>query len=100
VAVLSADFLINYPDFAPLGQTDATLITAVLARAERRVSPTWTAATRDDMVMLVAADMLAKGPWGRNANLKEPGKPSAYAEEIKERKLAETCGRSRIVGEE
>jgi hypothetical protein len=52
------------------------------------------------MVMLVAADMLAKGPWGRNANLKEPGKPSAYAEEIKERKLAETCGRSRIVGEE
>jgi hypothetical protein len=41
--------------------------------------------------------MLACGPWGRNAKLSEPGKPTAYRTELRERKMAHGVGRSRIV---
>jgi hypothetical protein len=93
----TAQFLVEYPDFVTLHAEDAPLIAAALARAERRISPTWPEETRDDMVYLTCADMLACGPWGRNAKLSEPGKPTAYRTELRERKMAHGVGRSRIV---
>jgi hypothetical protein len=97
MTVTAASFLVNHTEFTTLHAEDAPLIEATIARAERRVSPTWPEETRDDMVMLQAADMLAQGPWGRNAKLSEPGKPTAYRTELDERKKAHACGRSRIV---
>lgn len=97
MAIDADTFILEYSEFEPIHSEDADLVERVVARADRRVSVSWTAETREDMVFLVAADMLAKGPWGRNARLSEPGKPTAYACEIRERKLAYAMGLARIV---
>ena len=103
MAVDSATFLDNYPEFAALQFEDVadgtTYVAAVLARAERRISSDISPeALRDDFVMLQAADMLAMSPWGRAARLSEPGKPTAWCEDLERRKKAYGFARSRIVG--
>lgn len=96
-APTAASFLIDYPEFAPLHAAASALVDAVLARADRRITAEWPAGTRDDMVKLQAADMLARTPMGRNAQLSEPGKPTTWGEDLLERKKAFACARSRIV---
>jgi hypothetical protein len=76
---------------------DAPLIAAVIARAERRIGDLWPAEVRDDIVELQAAHMLALSPAGRNAKLSEPGMPTAYECELKERKKGNAFARLRIV---
>lgn len=90
-------FLTNYPEFAPLHLEDSALITAVLARAERRIGAAWPAAVRDDIVALSVAHMLSLTPMGRAAKLSEPGMPTAYQTELMDRKKAFACARSRVV---
>lgn len=97
MSVSAATFIQNYPEFQPLYVENEPLIVAVLARAERRIGDAWEADVRDDIVMLQTADMLAQTPMGRNARLSEPGKPTAYAADLKCRKLGNACGRSRVV---
>lgn len=93
----AATFVVEYPEFRALYAEDEPLIVAVVARADRRISPTWPEETRDDLVYLQAADILARGPWGRNAKLSEPGAPTAYGEDLACRKKGYAMGRSRIV---
>ena len=97
MTVTAASLVLNYPEFTTIHAEDAPYIEAVVARADRRVSVSWPEETRDDQVMLVAAEMLACGPWGRNAKLTEPGQPTAFQTELKERKRANALGRGRIV---
>jgi len=80
VAVTAASFLVAYPEFALL---DEGYVTAVLARAERRIGDHWREDLRDDIVELQTAHMLALSPAGRNAKLSEPGKPTAYEADLK-----------------
>lgn len=100
MTVTATTFLIDYPEFEPLHAEDSALITAVLGRAERRITPSWPEDTRDDMVSLQAADMLARTPMGRNAKLSSPDYRvrTSYAEELDQRKKAYAFGRSRVVG--
>lgn len=97
MAVTSAEFLVDYPEFVPLNAEDAPLIVAVLARAERRVSPTWPEATREDRVKLTAAVMLARGPWGRNARLSNNDGVTCYDKDLLDNAKAHAVGRSRVV---
>jgi hypothetical protein len=97
VSVSAADFLISYPEFTPLHTEDAPLVDAVLARAARRLKGPWPSDVLVDMIMLSAADMLARGPWGRDAKLSAPGSTTSYAEELTIRKKAFACGRSRVL---
>lgn len=96
-APTAAAFLIDYPEFTLIHAEDTPLVDAVLARADRRIGPEWPEDVRDDIVMLQAADMLARTPMGRNAMLSEPGAPTAYSEDLLARKKAFACGRSRVV---
>lgn len=96
-APTAESFLIAYPEFAPLHLAAAALVDAVLARADRRITSEWPEETREDIVMLQAADMLARTPMGRNAQLSEPGAPTAWGEELKIRKMGFACARSRVV---
>ena len=100
MAVTTAQLLIEYPEFVPLHAEDSALVDAVLARADRRISVTWPADTRADMVMLQAADMLARTPMGRNAKLSSPDYRvrTSYAEELAERRKAFAFARLRIAG--
>lgn len=82
MTVTAASFLVAYPEFVPLHEDDETLVPAVLERAERRVGDLWREDLRDDIVELQTAHMLALTPMGRNAKLSEPGKPTAYQEEL------------------
>jgi hypothetical protein len=90
-------FLVEYPEFTPLHAEDEPLVTAVLARAERRIGSAWPEEVRDDIVYLQMADTLARTPMGRNANLSAPGEPTTYSQDLKCRKKAFACGRSRVV---
>jgi len=96
VSVSAATFLISYPEFSALHSEDSPLVDAVLARAERRLKGPWPSDVLADMIMLAAADMLARGPWGRDAKLSAPGATTSYAEEFALRKKAFACGRSRV----
>lgn len=95
MTVTAASFLEAFPEFAPMHETDATLIPAVLARAERRIGDHWREDLRDDIVELQTAHMLALMPSGRNAKLSEPGKPTAYQEELACLKKGNAFGRYR-----
>ncbi|MES2384525.1 MAG: hypothetical protein V4593_08245 [Pseudomonadota bacterium] len=97
MAVTAESFLEAYPEFQPLAEEQVALVPAVLARAERRIGDAWPADVRDDIVELQAAHMLSLTPAGRNARLSEPGKPTAYQEELCERKKGFAFGRARIV---
>ncbi len=97
MATTSAQFLIEYPEFLPLSEEQTALVPAVLARAERRIGDSWDADVRDDIVYLQCAHMLSLTPSGRNAKLSAPGKPTAYQEELCERKKGHAFGRMRIV---
>lgn len=91
-------FLANYPEFAPLQDTDPLTLSAALARAERRTSDSW-GAMRDDIVALHAADSLARSPFGRNAALVAKDGTTSYATELEQRKKGHAFGRSRAVAE-
>lgn len=97
MAVTVEQFLVEYPEFAPLYVEDEPLVEAVVARADRRVSPSWPADTRDDIVYAQAADTLARSPMGRNARLSEKDGETSYAQDLKERKKAHAFARSRVV---
>ena len=99
MAVTASQFVIEYPEFAALHSEDLPLITAVIARSEKRVAATWEPAnTRDDMVMLRTAVTLARGPWGRNARLSDPDKgTTVWDAELAERLRVHACARSRAV---
>lgn len=97
MAVTAATFILEYTEFQPLHAEDNDLVERVCARADRRTSVDWPEATRDDAVMLRAAHMLALTPMGRNAKLSEPGKPTAYQQELDCMIKAFACARSRIV---
>lgn len=97
MAVTTTQLLENYPEFVPLHAEDNALVIAVLARAERRIGTAWPAEVRDDIVMLQAADMLARTPMGRNANLSAEGAPTMYGEDLTVRKTAFACARSRVL---
>jgi uncharacterized protein DUF4054 len=97
VTVSAASFLVAYPEFAPMHAEDATLIPAVLARAERRIGNVWREDLRDDAVELQCAHMLSLMPSGRNAKLSEPGKETAYQCALKELKSGNAFARYRIV---
>ncbi len=91
-----AEFVVIFPEFVALNAEDPAYVTATLARAERRVSDSW-GTRRNDVVALTTANMLAAGPWGRNARLSEKDGTSTYSVELKEMKRAHACGRSRAV---
>ena len=95
MSVTANSFLLAYPEFTPLHAEDATLIPAVLARAERRIGNLWRTDLRDDIVELQCAHMLAMSPAGRNARLSEPGKETAYQCELKALKKGNAFGRFR-----
>ncbi len=97
MAVTVDSFLEAYPEFAPMHAEDETLVPAVLARAERRIGNVWTESVRDDIVELQLAHMLALMPAGRNAKLSEPGSPTAYECDLKERKKGNSFAKYRIV---
>ncbi len=97
MATTTAQLIIEYPEFAVLNEQDAAYVTAVLARAERRVSPTWPADTRDDMVYLRAAHMLALSPMGRDAKLSDKHGVTSYGQELQARIAANAVGRGRVV---
>jgi hypothetical protein len=97
MAVTVDSFLLAYPDFAPMHDADVTLVPAMLARAELRIGSAWPTDIRDSIVELQTAHMLSLMPAGRNAKLSEPGKPTSYQLELKERKTAFAYARSRIV---
>jgi hypothetical protein len=95
-----ANFLIDYPEFQPLHDEDggAVFLAAVLARADRHISPSWPEETRADAVFLQCADNCAQSPMGRNAKLSEKGDAeTSYAKELRCRKTAFAAGRSRVV---
>jgi hypothetical protein len=97
VTATVAGFLVEYPEFEPLHAEDDALVTAVLARAERRIGSAWPEEVRDDIVYLQCADTLSRTPMGRNANLSKQGEPTTYSDDLKDRKKAFACGRSRVV---
>lgn len=101
MAATTAQLVIEYPELAPLLEENPTYVAAVLARAERRVSPSWTAETRDDQVYLQAAEFLALSPMGRNAKLSvelTSGRFStSYTDELALRKRAEMVAIGRVV---
>jgi hypothetical protein len=95
----SAAFLIIFPEFVALNAEDPTLVTAALARADRRVSDSW-GTRRDDVIALTTAHQLALSPWGRNARLVAKDGTTTYGEELKEWKRGHAFARNRIVPEE
>lgn len=97
MAVTAASFLVAHPEFEPLNTEDPDLITAVLARAERRIGDIWREDLRDDIVELQCAHMLAMTPAGRNARLSKPGAPTAYQHELKCLKRGNAFAKLRIV---
>jgi hypothetical protein len=97
VAVTTESFLEAYPEFEVVSEQHPALLPAILARAERRISVSWPTETRDDVVELQIAHMLAMSPAGRNAKLSEPGGCSAYEEELKLRKRANALAKLRVV---
>jgi hypothetical protein len=99
MAVTVEQLLIEYREFEPLHAENETLVAAVLARADRRISPSWPSDTRDDVVYLQAADMLARTPMGRNANLSSPDYRvrTTYAEELDQRRKGYAFARARMV---
>lgn len=97
MAVTTASLIEAYPEFAPLSEQYPDLVDAVIARAERRIGPSWPDEIRDDIVELQACHMLAMSPAGRNAKLSEPGMPSSYQYELKLRKKGFAFGRLRVV---
>jgi hypothetical protein len=99
VAHTVASFIADYAEFAPMAETDETLVAAYLARAERRIGSAWPAAVRDDIVALQCAHMLALSPWGRNARMSDASGASAYGDDLALRKKGFACARSRVVGE-
>jgi hypothetical protein len=97
MAVTAESFLLAYPEFKTLPAEDTTLVAAMLARAERRVGNMWRADLRDDIVELTCAHMLSLTPSGRNAQLSEPGSPTAYQRDLKCLMKANAFARMRIV---
>jgi hypothetical protein len=97
VSVTVETFLENYAEFAPLHEEDAAYVAAVLARAERRIGPSWPEETRDDIVMLQAAHNLATSPMGRNARLSDKDGTSSYGCELHERKKGNAFARCKVV---
>lgn len=91
-----AEFVVDFPEFAALLAEDPALITAALARAERRVSDSWDT-RRDDIVKLTAAHSLALHPWGRNARLSEKDGSTTYGADLAVMKKGHACARSRAV---
>ncbi len=98
MTVTADSFVATYREFEPLHEQDEALVESYIAMAERRISPSWPEDTRDDMVMLQAAHMLSMSPMGRNARLSEPGKKTAFQEDLELRKKAHAYARSRVVG--
>lgn len=101
MAATTAQLVIEYPELAPLLEENPTYVAAVLARAERRVSPSWTAATRDDQVYLQTWEFMAQSPMGRNAKLSvelTSGRfETASSGELARRKKSEMMGIKRVV---
>lgn len=97
MAVTAETFVREYPEFQPLHAEDSELVERVCARADRRTSADWPEATRDDAVMLRAAHILAMTPMGRCAKLSEPGKPTAYQQDLDRMIKAFACARMRMV---
>lgn len=97
MTVTASSFLVAYPEFEPLHAEDNALVVAVIARAERRIGSAWPAEVRDDIVELQVADILARSPMGRSANLSQKGEPTTYQEDLECRKKAFGCGRSRVI---
>lgn len=98
MTVSVAQFLVEFPEFAPMHDEDPAFLAAVLARADRHISPSWPTETRDDLVYLQCADNCAQSPMGRNAKLSEKGDAeTSYAKELACRKKAFAAGRSRVV---
>jgi hypothetical protein len=98
MAVTAESFLLAYPEFEPIHEQQTTLIAAVIARAELRITASWEPADqRDQAVELQAAHMLALSPAGRNAKLSLPGEETAYEAELKARKKGYAFARLRVV---
>lgn len=98
MAVTVESFLEAYPEFRALHPEDVALVPAVLARAERRIGNNWTDDSKRDLaVELQCAHMLAMMPSGRNAQLSEPGKPTAYQCELEKLKKSNAFAKLRVV---
>lgn len=97
MAATTAQLVIEYPEFAVMNDQDPAYVAAVLARADRRTSPTWPSDTRDDMVYLRAAHILALSPMGRDAKLSDKHGVTSYGQELAARIAANGVGRGRVV---
>lgn len=67
MAVTYASFILQFPEFER--SPDPSVIMTAIATAEHLVSDSWSLRTKDDFTALMAADILAQGPVGRNARL-------------------------------
>jgi hypothetical protein len=67
-------FILAHPEFS---ETNANLVSAMLAQATRRADPRVFGATIDDYIGWETADLLARSPEGFNTRLK-PGQQTMY----------------------
>lgn len=85
-------FVQRFPEF---DSADPDAVTAALAQADRQVSDTWVE-RREDFVGYVAADLLARSPFGRDARLVKQGGDTVYSATIERLKAAHGVGRFRL----
>ena len=87
------DFVILFPEFAPLHEQYTGLIAATLAQVELRVSDSW-GDEREEIIGLECAASLAANPLGRAAQLQAKDGSTTYSKRLAERVKINGCAHS------